>query len=532
MLLPLAIMFAAMTTATSAPAETQNAQVASTRLHGEQSREAVAFCRAYAWGWLAHADMESGLLPRRLTGEQYWNARDCAADNFPFLWLTAHVLDDVYLKRAAANIFRQEQLLTKRVGELPDTYDFASQTWLEPEIDMREIIFGASEYAKDGLMPITEWLGIGTWEERMEGLVRGVWAHADHETEAGLLPSDDVEVNGELLQTMARLYWMTGDESFKTWTYRIADHYFVHDPPAEWRRIRLRDHGCEIIGGLSEAYFLASYEDPEKLETWRPPMRALLDLILEKGVNADGLMPTWFEPDRGKADYENMSDNWGYVYDAFLTVAHVDDVAAYFDAVEHALSKLPKYVDTAWEGRGGADGYADAIEGGINLLNRIPVEAGFQWADDSMAILLDKQRPDGIIEGWYGDGNSARTALMYALMKTQGVAPSPWRGDVRAGAVMENGTLIFTISADWAWRGTLRFDKPRHRMVLNLPHDYPRINQFPEWFTAEPGARYRVSIGGAPPQDFPAEALWSFPLELEPGQEKTITVNVDSALAK
>ena len=38
-------------------------------------------------------------------------------------------------------------------------------------------------------------------------------------------------------------------------------------------------------------------------------------------------------------------------------------------------------------------------------------------------MLLAMQRPDGHIEDWYGEGNFNRTALLYALMKSQGVRP-------------------------------------------------------------------------------------------------------------
>jgi hypothetical protein len=32
----------------------------------------------------------------------------------------------------------------------------------------------------------------------------------------------------------------------------------------------------------------------------------------------------------------------------------------------------------------------------------------------------------------------------------------------------------------------------RHKTILNLPVDYPRINQFPEWFTLNPNLKYRI----------------------------------------
>ena len=36
------------------------------------------------------------------------------------------------------------------------------------------------------------------------------------------------------------------------------------------------------------------------------------------------------------------------------------------------------------------------------------------------------------------------------------------------------------------------FDQKRHKTILNLPEDYPRINQFPEWFTLDQDATYSI----------------------------------------
>ena len=45
-----------------------------------------------------------------------------------------------------------------------------------------------------------------------------------------------------------------------------------------------------------------------------------------------------------------------------------------------------------------ADGYADAIESGLNLLNRIPEPSGFDWVEHETLHMLEKQQDDGIIE--------------------------------------------------------------------------------------------------------------------------------------
>lgn len=81
---------------------------------------------------------------------------------------------------------------------------------------------------------------------------------------------------------------------------------------------------------------------------------------------------------------------------------------------------------------------------------------------------------------------------MYALWKTQGITVEPWRADVRFGAAREGGNLCISVVADKPWQGRLIFDKQRHKLNMHLPLDYPRINQFPEWFTAQAGVRYEI----------------------------------------
>ena len=171
----------------------------------------------------------------------------------------------------------------------------------------------------------------------------------------------------------------------------------------------------------------------------------------------------------------------------------VDSTEEYRDAVLKGFQKLnEKYRNYAWEGTS-HDGYADALESGINLYNREPVPELKSWIDSEMQVMFDMQQEDGIIGGWHGDGNFARTAIMYSLWKTQGATISPWREDVILGAEQNDGTNYFVLTADKDWEGKLVFDSERHKTILNLPIDYPRINQFPEWFTAKEGEEYNLT---------------------------------------
>jgi len=258
-------------------------------------------------------------------------------------------------------------------------------------------------------------------------------------------------------------------------------------------------------------------------DAWCPKLHAILDLILEKGVNKDGMMASVFDIKSGDAKWDMFNDSWGYVYDAFLTVAMVDGESRYREAVQHALENVHKYLGADWE-RGSADGYADSIEGALNLLARIPVPSAFDWVDNSIRYIFNKQRPDGVLEAWYGDGNSARTTWMYVLQKTQGISAAPWRDDVKLGTVRANGGVRVYVSSEWTWRGHLRFDIPRHRLTNHMPIDYPRINQFPEWFTVDPAKSYLVSRDGGAAETVSGETLRDYPLALSAGQAMRIDV--------
>jgi len=521
----LALPFLCLLVATPLAASDTSSPWQDAETRASDSQQAIAFSRRYAHGWLAYADPQTGLLPRRINGDEFWNAQDCAADNFPFIVLTAHVLDDYYLKRAASTLLKTERRLTTRLDGLPDTYDFQTQGFREPSIQWDAILFGASEYVKDGLMPINEWMGPSPFEDRLLELLYAIWRHADVASPSGRLPTNNVEVHGELLQSMSRMYWRTGDERFKIWCFRLADHYLLHHHLLDHPQIRLRDHGCEVISGLSEAYLIAAREDPTRQQRYRQPLHSILDDILQHAVNPDGMMPNTYRPRSSEGKDPGISDGWGYVYNAFLTVATIDQAPRFRQAVQHALQNIHKYLDADWE-RGGADGYADSVEGALNLLNRLPVPSAFEWADQSIRRIWAKQRPDGIIEGWYGDGNSARTSLMYALWKTQGIAPAPWRDDLQAGAVLDSdGTLCLHLHCPNQWSGTLRFDRPRHRDWFHLPIDYPRINQFPEWFTVKSESSYRLQLDDNQPLTLRGKDLYAYSLRLKPGQTARLQVS-------
>jgi hypothetical protein len=463
--------------------------------NGLVANEGFKRCINYSKAWLDYADQVTGLIPRNIQQDKdIWNAKDAAADNYPFMVLTSAILDTEMYSGRMLDMLQTEKKLTSRVGALPDTWSFSQQDFVDNSIDMNRIIFGTSEYIKDGLIPLMEYLGNSPWNDRMISMLDELSKHVNVVTTLregyGHAPLD--EVNGELLQALSRVYWMTGNSKYLDWGYAIGDFYLTEAHlPTNQEYLRLRDHGCEIVSGLCELYVVAHFKDEAKKKAYQPLLYKMLDRILEVGRNDKGMFYNAINPVTGEIIEEQIADTWGYTLNGYYSVYLVDGVEKYKSAVLEALENIRFYKNHPWEGES-ADGYADAIESALNLYNRLPSDSTAAWINSQMQVMWAKQREDGIIEGWHGDGNFARTTIMYCLWKTQGITFEPWREDVIFGAVVRDSTLRFVIKADEPWSGKIQFDFRRHAEVLNLPLDYPRINQFPEWFTVSEDMKYQL----------------------------------------
>jgi len=492
--------------------------------NGRQAAEALRRCHRYVVGWLDHADPETGLIPRNLQKDRdIWNGKDSAADNYPFMVLTCALTDREMFEGRMLEMLRTEEKLTSRLDNLVDPYSFSKHDFYHDDADLDRMIFESSEYVKDGLMPITEWLGPSPWSDRMVGIIHSILEHAPVNTPGGRLPSDNVEVNGEMMQTLSRLYFMQADEKYLDAACRIADYYLLGNqhPTRDMKALRLRDHGCELISGLTEVYVACNFARPANKRAYQQPLHEMLDRILEVGVNADGQMYDVINPRSGKVLKKRLSDTWGYNYNGYYAVYLVDGTKSYQKAVCHALSMLNAH---SRDYQKDSDSIADSVEGAINLLNREHDESAVNWVDHEIGRMFAIQRPDGVIEGWHGDGNFARTAILYALMKQQGVTLQPWRDDVTLGAVRQDGELFITLFSQQPWHGRIVFDQPRHKTYLHLPRDYPRINQFPEWFTIDSNTEYSVTIDKEKSTCHGDTLIAGLEVDLPSGKRRTIRI--------
>ena len=507
--------------------------------NGILANEGFRRCNDFLNAWLGQADPATGLIPRNLyESADIWNAKDAAADNYPFMVLTASFTSQGIFDGIMHDMLAAESSLTSRLGKLPDTYSFSRQDFNRETMDTASIIFGSSEYIKDGLLPLTEWLGFSPWYNRLVEILDDIWAYAPVSTEAGNIPSLDVEINGEMLQALSRIYWMSGDEKYMDWAIRLGDFYLLgdHHPTRDLESLRLRDHGCEIVSGLCELYCMVSFARPEKKEAYQDPLYEMLDRILEVGTNEHGLFYNVVNPITGEITNDGIADTWGYTYNGFYSVYMIDGVERYREAVMHALENIHHYRAFDWENRG-ADGYADAIESGLNLYNREPISGAGGWIDSEISIMWSMQdsshresalkwKNTGIIEGWHGDGNFARTSIMYCLWKTQGISVHPWREDVLFGASGENGKIYLSIQVKEDWDGVIKFDYSRSKVNMNMPLDYPRINQFPEWFTVSGDSAYRLTFPGEGRKETVSGKILmeGYPLKMESGSSGHLVI--------
>ena len=196
--------------------------VETARRNGAQAREALVRSRRVLHAWLERRDTVTGLLPR--TGKQpAWFVRDSAADLYPFLVMAAWFTDRPLYHDTMHEILRNEIRYSTRVGMLSDNVLPGGAGFADRKLDLDRVIFGSCEYAKDGLLPLTELLGRGAWYERMLGIADDMIAHAPYVSpKAGRIPSLEAEVNGEFLQVLSRLAYCTGESRYIEQALRIG----------------------------------------------------------------------------------------------------------------------------------------------------------------------------------------------------------------------------------------------------------------------------------------------------------------------
>jgi hypothetical protein len=459
--------------------------------------------------WQDRRDTETRLLPIGLNfTEAFWNGKDTGADLFGHLLVSSTYVDPDSEALWLDTLMSERELC----GAMPCTVYFKPPTVVRES--RTATVFGASEYAKDGLLAVAERLGPGPWFTRLEEIANAIIAAAHVVTPAGRIPASDTEVNGNMLQVLTRIHWATGHRPALEMAERIAEAYLFEVLPANgylpathWNfakhapatdRFSLRDHGSEIIAGLSELYFLEKLKGLPNAQRYRDPLRRFYDRMLQVGRTEDGLWHNVVDIKTGTVVDNSIVDTWGYVLNALHTFDLAEGTSTYATEIRRVMRAAARRKSFHWEPMP-QDGHADAIESMLYLMPWFDDPEYRAWIDDEMEVLFHMQSPAGSATSGYLDGNFNRTALLYAMYKTKGTRVLPWRQDVMLGAAhdREGRRLYVHLSAGAAWRGLLKFDTPRHRDIWNLPFEYPRLNGLPQWFVVEPDKEYVVKDLGS-----------------------------------
>ncbi len=482
-------------------------------------------------GWLAEkVDPKTHLYSR----DGQWNYHNEAADHYSSLVLMAHYLEPALIRPGAPlhRTLQSSVQLCSTPSGLPTHYDLKTGT--QGEVAS---LTNLAEWLRDGLIRLAEVLGHDNdWSREMERLVDAMLSESARQ--GGLRHAiSDEEGQGNMLQTLARLYAMTGKEAYLTAAEGLADAVLLGDQPKR-PFSSFRDHGCELVPGLGELFALECKLGRPKAKAYRAPLRQLLDAILEGGAHPVSGLFCECKPDAdGQKSWQQPPDTWGYVLFTYENYDRGTGEGRYRAAVEKPLRWLLEHRSQYAELRGNlwprsrvSDDWSDSYESMIVLWTRYPevgdAAAWLDWATLQHVHRRPKsdKYPYGPYTGGHLDGSAGRTLCMHMMLQSQGVRASPFGQGVELGAVRRGEELLLALRAEQAWEGRLVFDGPRTEYPT-VTIDWARINEMPQWFVVRPRHKYRVQIDDAVPTvRAGSELLAGLPLRVDPQAPRTVRV--------
>ncbi len=217
--------------------------------NGRQFEQALAASQRVLNAWLVYADHRTLLLPDRIPGgslglkegdtRRLYTPHNSGADLYPYLILTACITDPDLYNGRLLEMLRNEIRFTTVQESIPANLEMSTGELGPPSL------FGAGEYAKDGLLAVTEYLGRTPWYYRMLDMTADAMNRAPVDSRFGKLPASDAELNGDYLQALVRLATMSGDRRFIEWADASATR--------TWRKYCPEITECRAATGISAA---------------------------------------------------------------------------------------------------------------------------------------------------------------------------------------------------------------------------------------------------------------------------------------
>jgi hypothetical protein len=483
-------------------------------------------------GWLDRKqDPQTALFSRG----GVWDYHDEAADHYSSLVLMGYYTAPWSIERGGPlhrTLVSSQQLCATPSG-LPATYDLRSGR----RGDVATLA-ALAEWQRDGLIRIVEVMGRDNdWYGELVRLTKAMLAEARRR---GALADafSDPEARGNLLQTLARLYAMSGDQAYLTAAEELADAALA-DPRLSEAVLRFEDHGCELVPGLAELFALQCRLDRTQGKRLHEPLRDLLDAILRTSAHPEtGLLGRPGRPQDGQPRWPPPPDTWGYVLFAFENYDRATGENRYRDAVAKPMRWLMvhrhRYHElkhTRWPRSISSDDWSDSYESMLVLWNRYP-ETGDATAWLDWATLQHKHRryPDrkyGPFEGGHFDGSTGRTLCLHMMLCSQGLRAAPFLEGLGVGALQRDGELLLIVQSSEAWSGRLYFDHPRNEYPT-ATIDWARINEMPAWFVARPEVKYTVRVDAAEPVRLSGrELIDGLPMTVRSGGTRRIRITAE-----
>ena len=451
-------------------------------------------------GWMETQNEETLLIGYR----PYWESQyhlyvpeQSGADFFPFLYIASNLFDNSSFHKVSWWLKDHKELID--ANGLPLVFDVYNKEPIQRDLDSQ--IFGASELVKDGFIPLIEFYGPEHISLNLsEQMILSIFNTCSKSSKMGCIPSQNSEVNGELLISLSRMYLYTKDKKYLKMGLPIYTKYISKILPSNnylpcqylkknkescnSNDFSTGDHSNEIVVGLVE------FNHVLKLETYDTNrsdfvLRKMLDHLSKYALDKNGF---WIRKGKsnGKTPY---IDTWGYLHNAYF-LARSNKITN-ISFINLSLSNLNN--NSIYSFAYNLDGVADSTEGTIYLQKVSKDNLNFQTITKNIFYLLKGQKNNGMYMKNYKDGNVARTLTLAYFYYTHGTHTIPWEPNLSLGSIQINESLYIYLQSNNSWSGSLIFDTPRSKEWTEQNY-YPRINSWPEWFTIDRTKIYNVSI--------------------------------------
>ena len=478
----------------------------------EDYRECGINARGLMHGWIdLHMDQQTSLYSRG----GWWNYRNEGADHYSSLVLIAHYVEPE-LNQPGGTLHNTMVGIDKYCctqNGVPALYDLRTHEQGKPA----QLIY-LSEWLKDGLNRTCEIMAPNMdhiWFRHYVKTADAMIAEANRQGGMAEVFSGP-EPSGNMLQSLPRLYVMTGDEKYLHAAEEIADSLLFGSTEA-LANLSFRDHGNENVPGLGELFALEGQLGRDKMKEYEPAMRRLLDRVVKENANPETGFLCQVETRDGKRTYAQPEDTWGYSIFTFDNYNQATGTDRYRAAVEKPLrwfmenrTRYCMTFNSLWPMSHSRDRWSDSYESFIILWSRYPTTGdGRVWLD-WVTERDDRRHCSEQIYGCYrarhDDGSTGRNLVSHMQFQARGVRMLPFSKAAGVGGVEDGDTLRLLIASDEPWDGRLCFE-PDRQTFKHGKLNWARINEMVPGYVARPGEKYRVTIGDGEAKTVDGQAL-------------------------